>query len=36
MVNCLACPPHFEEPPVRREYVLAAVPERELAARRAK
>jgi GT2 family glycosyltransferase len=37
MLNCLTRPPRFEEPPARREYVLAAVPvpERELAARRA-
>jgi GT2 family glycosyltransferase len=35
MVKCLASPPRFEEPPARREYVLAAAHDRELAARRA-
>lgn len=35
MVNCVLRPPRFEEPPARREYQLA-IPDRELAARRAK
>jgi len=35
MLHCATRPPAFEEPPARREYVLAASHERELAARRA-
>lgn len=35
MMSCLSRPPRFEEPPARREYILAGASERELAAGRA-